>query len=213
MFRTMSAVTGYARVRALWVGLIGLSLFGCVRQYQPPKPNEPHAILKLRRTYEKTAGAELSESALVGEFQAFSNYSASEMAATPRSDAILVHPVPAELTVSSRFLHREVRRVMEHYHEQVPYQASENYDCGTAKSHRTCTRFVRRHRSESKTRWVNKTITVDDGSCEGKLRLAPKQGATYLLQYTYQDRSLCALSCFEQKPGPDGTMNQTPCGS
>jgi hypothetical protein len=72
-------------------------------------------------------------------------------------------------------------------------------------------RSVTRYRSESKTRWVNRTEIVYDGACRQSLRFAPKQGANYLLQYTYQDQDVCSWSCFEQTPGAGDEMTQTQC--
>jgi hypothetical protein len=184
---------------------------GCVHAYKPPTAQEPHAILKLRRTYETTAGAQLSETLTLGDERAFSNVTGAGTAATAHSDAILVHPIPVDLTFLASFSHQTTRQVQEFYQEREPYQATESYNCGTGTSYRSCNRSVTRYRSNQKTRWVTKTETVNDGTCKQAFKFAPRQGSTYLLQYTYQDRDLCALSCFEQNAGGDGTITQTPC--
>jgi hypothetical protein len=193
------------------LAVVAATIAGCVRAYKPPAPNEPHAILKLRRTYEQTAGAQLSETLTLGEDLAFSSSGGAGVAATPRSDAILIHPVLANMTFRSGFSHQEGRQVQEYQLEQVPYNTTETYNCGTGTSYRTCSRSVTRNRTERKPHWVTKTETVDDGSCTQTLMLTPRQGSTYLLQYTYQQRDICALSCFEQKAGPDGAITQAPC--
>jgi len=40
---------------------------------------------------------------------------------------------------------------------------------------------------------------VDKYSSEQTVRIAPGVNRVYLLQYTYQDRGACALTCFEQR--------------
>ena len=134
-----------------------------MRAYRPPTPDEPHAILKVRRTYEQTAGADLSEELTLDGYPAFSTTVGAGAAATARSDAILVHPAPVDLGFRASFSHQESRQ------------------------------------------------TVDDGTCKQTLRFSPKQGSSYLVQYTYQEPNVCALSCFEQKPSVDGSLAQTPC--
>lgn len=184
---------------------------GCVPTYKPPTANEPHAILKLRRTYEKTPGAQLTEVVSIGEDVAFRATSDARTAATSRVDAILVHPTPVAIVFTTQFSHQYTHSVMEQYTEQVPHQTTETYNCGTPPRYQMCTRPVTQYRSEQKTRWVNRTDTLIDGGCESTLRLDPKQGSSYLLQLTYQDNKICSLSCFEQLPTADGTVNQSPC--
>lgn len=196
-------------------GVIGLAaanlVVGCVPTYKPPTANEPHAILKLRRTYEKNAGTQLSEVVMIGDSAAYRSVTDSRTAATPRNDAILVHPVPADLAFQTQFSHQYTHMVQEQYNEQVPYQTTEMYNCGTPPHYQSCSRSVTQYRSEAKTRWVNRTDTVVDGRCDVTLRLNPKQGSSYLMQYTYQDNRLCSLSCFEQTTLTDGSLQQNPC--
>ena len=161
------------------IGFAAVSLVvGCVPTYKPPTANEPHAILKLRRTYEKSAGTQLSEVVMIGDSAAYRSVTDSRTAATPKNDAILVHPVPVDLAFQTQFSHQYTHMVQEQYNEQVPYQSTETYNCGTPPSYQTCTRSVTQYRSESKTRWVNRTDTIVDGRCDVTLRLNPKQGSS-----------------------------------
>ena len=134
----------------LFLGLLASSflLTGCVRRYQPPKPNEPHAIVKLRRVYESHAGVALQETATIGKEIVLSRESPAAEALIPEVDAILVHPEPADLALSSAFFHPESRMVRESYTESVPHQESESYNCGSYKERRTCSRSVTRYRQE-----------------------------------------------------------------
>ena len=67
------------------------------------------------------------------------------------------------------------------------------------------------YRSVAKTRWVTKEEVVVDGACESSTNLAPVDGHIYLLQYTYQDRSVCSLACYEQVSQGDDRFDQKPC--
>ena len=71
---------------------------GCVRQYEPPRPDQPHAIVKVRRTYDRASGPNLRETIDIGEFRAFEHSGAALDA--PSTDAILVHPGPASWTIA-----------------------------------------------------------------------------------------------------------------
>ena len=197
--RDLSRVTPSQRLGAvaLWVSM---TLCGCVSHYQPPTAHDPHAVVKLRRSYEVTPGQSLRERAFVGEDQAFESEVPVAIAKTTRTDAILVHPTRAQLRIEASFYHPELRHVQETYYEQEPYSATESYSCGTGSSPRTCTRSVTRYRSVSRTRWVNKTVEVSDGSCSGALGISPAAGHVYLLQFTYRDTGACALVCYEQNP-------------
>jgi hypothetical protein len=195
---------------------LGPSIFAvaaCVTQYAPPSASEPHAIVKLRRTYEARPGTTLSEQVNLDGERAFDDGVPSRVAASPRNDAILVRPTPATFEFVSTFSHQAYRMVQETYYEQEPYTAYESYSCGTYTSPRTCSRSVTRYRSKAKTRTVNKLSTVIDGACQRTFRFVPRENRVYLIQFTYQDSNVCALSCFEQVEGAKGGVAQKPCSS
>lgn len=200
----------------LTAAFVGAVLFtGCVPQYQPPTASEPHAVLKLRRSYEKTPGQSLREQVEIDEHSAYDEVSAARLGSEALTDAVLMHPAPSTVRVATSFFHIETRRVLETYTEQVPQSYMESYDCssgfGTNRSYRTCTRPGTRYESRTKTRWVTKSVPVDDGSCEQSVGLSATEGKVYLIQYTYRDRGVCSLSCFEQVPSADGTFTNQPC--
>jgi hypothetical protein len=193
--------------------IVGLACVAvsCVPAYKPPTADEPHAILKLRRTYEKSAGTQLTEVVKIGDNVAYQAVTDSRLAESPKTDALLIHPVAIDLVFEMQFSHQYTHMVQEHYSQQVPYQTTESYNCGTPPRYQTCTRPATRYRYEQKTRWVNRTETKIDGRCESALHLNPKQGSSYLMQFTYQDHAACSLSCFEQIAAADGSMQQTAC--
>ncbi|MEZ4221820.1 MAG: hypothetical protein R3B13_12885 [Polyangiaceae bacterium] len=196
---------------ALATTLMMTTWLGCVRQYRPPSANEPHAVLKLRRSYAQQLGTDLSERALLNGEQVLSHQVASSLAAAPLTDALLVHPTPARLDLATTFGHYTTQLVQEQYTEQVPYQDMETYNCGVGTSYQTCTRSVTRYRTEYKTRMVNKTVFVSDGNCSAAVQLAPQVGKSYLIQYDFQANGVCKVACFEQNARADGEFDNRPC--
>lgn len=211
MFAALSPIAPFRLVHLSTATLLALCSTACVRAYRPPTPDEPHSVLKLRRTYETQAGTHLNEEVNLGDERGYHDTGDAQVASVSKSDAILIHPVPVAVTVESSFTHLYTHQVLEHYTEQEPYQATETYSCGTGTSYRSCSRSTTRYRSVPKTRMVTRTDTVVDGTCQRSIDLNPQQGSTYLLQYTYQDDKLCSLSCFEQASTPAGELKQIPC--
>jgi hypothetical protein len=199
------------------LAMLCVSALGCVPAYRPPTLAEPHAVIKLRRTYDMIAGSFLRERLLVDDHLAYAASTSASLGAAARIDALLLHPTPAELTMASIFFHQETQQVYETYYEQVPTTDYETYDCssgsGTSRSYRSCTRSVTRYRSEPRQRWVTRVVDVDDGSCQTGLRFAPMAGRVYLLQYSFQQHGVCSLSCFEQLPQADGSFQNRRCSS
>lgn len=196
-------------------GAAALALVGCVPPYKPPTADQPHAMIKLRRSYEAVAGASLTEAVDIDEHYALRDTVAASVASSPRIDALLAHPVPQTFEVRSEFFHTESRQVHESYQEPHTYYETESYDCssgfGTNKSFRTCTRSVSRTRYETKWRWVTKMVHVTDGACSSALRFAPQNQGVYLMQYTYSAPSVCSLACYEQIAAPDGSFRNQGC--
>ncbi len=201
--------------RALPAWLATLLLAGCVPAYEPPSADQPHAVVKLRRSYEQPAGSALSEAVNIEDHGALRDTVSSRLASAPRTDALLAHPVPQTFEVHSEFFHTESRQVHESYQEPRTYYDTESYDCssgfGTNKSYRTCTRTVSRTRYETRWRWVTRLVRVTDGACSAALRFAPQNRSVYLLQYTYSAPNVCSLACFEQIGAEDGSFRNRSC--
>lgn len=185
-------------------GLLVALTSSCVPPYEPPTANQPHAVIKFRRTYDQTAGTRLSEMVDIDEHAALRESTHSSVAKAPRTDSILAHPVPGTFVVRSNFSHQEMRTVQESYQESHTTYRMESYSCGSGTSYRTCTRSAPHTEYRTKYRTVTKSVDVSDGSCSRALRFAPKDHHVYLLQYTYQAPSACQLSCFEQVQAGDG---------
>jgi len=197
-----------------WLLLVCL-LGACIPEYRAPTLGEPHAVVKVRRTYDTIGGTKLRELLLVDDHRALSAEVPSGLASAPLIDPILVHPVPARFTIASSFYHLEWHTVQEPYFIQEPYTEYESYDCssgyGTNAIHRTCSRTATRYRSVTRYRWVSKRVEVIDAQCTADHRFAPAAGRVYLLQYSFQEHRACSLSCFEQVPNSDGSFRNLTC--
>lgn len=190
---------------------LSLGAFGCIPAYEPPRMEQPHAVIKLRRSYETVAGVRLSEQVLVDRHLALSENEIAQVAKTALTDAFLAHPIPSNFEVSSNFFHYEMRTVQESYQEPRTEYRMESYSCGFGTSPRTCTRSVSHTTYTTRYRMVTKQVEVSDGSCEQTLRFSPQNGRSYLLQYTYQASGVCSLSCFEQVPRGAGEFENRGC--
>ena len=206
-----------AQQRGAKAGLLGLSvlLAACIPEYHPPTFAEPHAVVKIRRTYDTSAGTALRELLLVDDHRAFAAQVPARLALAPRIDSSLVHPTPATFAMTSSFSHQEMRTVQEAYYVQEPYTQYESYDCssgyGTNAVHRSCSRTATHYRSVTHHRWVTKMVDVVDAECRAGHRFAPAVNRVYLLQYSFQEHGACSLSCFEQVPNSDGTFRNLTC--
>lgn len=181
--------------------MIVSSALGCALPYKPPTRDQPHAVLKLRRTYQISGGTHMREGLSIDGHDAFGAQDARSAASTVRTDAILVHPRTAEMRVAAGFFHTEMRPVQESYTVQIPYSTFESYNCGTSGSYQMCSRTVTRYRSETRYRTVIRAVEVSDGSCATAAWLSPALNGSYLLEYEYAHDGLCRLACFEQVPG------------
>jgi hypothetical protein len=197
------------------LALLPLLAVACVPPYKPPTLDQPHAVLKLRRSYDTIAGSTLEEAVDIEEHRALRQSAPSRMAQSARMDALLIHPVPSTVDVNAHFFHIETHLVHESYQVSHTTYDYETYDCssgfGATRSFRTCSRTVPHTHYETRYRDVWRQVPVTDGVCGSSFRLAPRDGHVYLMQYTYHDQSVCSLSCYEQVPEEGGTFKNLPC--
>jgi len=177
---------------------------GCVPQYRPPQASDPHAVVKIRRTYDAAPSQYLRERVMINDHEGLSE--THQGLDAPRTNALLVHPGNARWSVHAVFYHMEMRTVPEQYTEQQPYTDSESYDCstglGTTRNYRTCTRPVTRYRTLQKTRYVPRNVEVVEGECGQSVAHQALVGGVYVLQFRYLDHGSCQLECYDQgRPG------------
>jgi hypothetical protein len=173
--------------RGSLVLVFAVHLSGCMAQYKPPTTSEPHAILKVRRTYGATYGNRLAERVVVDGSWALKQVKDSQLASTPQTDAVLVHPKESNLTVDVAFSHQENRTV------------SESYSCGTTQYPRTCYRTVSR------------PVTVIDSACDPEIGVRFEAKSTYLIELNMIERGECIVRCYEQVPTANGQFDNKPC--
>src|SRR5690606_38869996 len=99
-------------------------------QYQFPSPQEPHAIVKIRRQYVEKAGVMLNERVVVDEQRAYSANTPTVNVGGVRTDAILLRPGTSDVEVRGIFSHQVTRT----------RTVNESYSCGSYDSPRTCSR-------------------------------------------------------------------------
>lgn len=85
--------------------------------------------------------------------------------------------------------------------------------CGFGTSAHLCSQMVTQYRSETRYRTVTKRVDVTDGACSQALFLAPMNKGVYLVDFTYRDHQVCAVTCVEQVATDegDGTFQNRPC--
>ena len=197
-----------------WALLVVLgAACGCipVHTYQPPRPDEPKAIVKLRRVYETRGGDMLEEQVTVGDEVALQQTVSVSVAAAPRHDAIYVRSQPAAIGLDASFSHMETYTESESYQEQVPGTKTETYDCGTFDAPSTCTRTVDDSHFETRWRTVERSVQVSDGACKAGITFRPSADHVYLLDFTFRGDHACTIACYEQVRGDDGGFRNVPC--
>lgn len=192
-------MTSHGRLRALLVtAVLGpTSTAACVPPYRPPTAAEPHGVVKLRRSYEMNVGKQLAEEIRVNGHEAYSRTRSAQFHAA-LTDAVLVHPGTASWRFESVFFHTEMRLVREPYQVRTPYTRFQSYSCGSPTFPRTCTRGITDYRYDTHYRSVTRNVNVPDGECTATTAHRVDPDGVYLLQLTYQDDGICALSCYEQ---------------
>jgi len=191
--------------------LVASCASACVPPYEPPRLDQPHAVIKLRRSYDQVAGARLQERVDIEGHAALRQVEIAGVAATARTDALLAHPVPSTFEVSSNFYHVEQRLVTESYTVPHYHDHTESYSCGFGQFPRTCSRPLTLTTYDTRYRTVLRSFEVSDGYCSSALRFWPRDGRAYLLQYTYRSHGVCSLSCFEQLPRGNGEFEHRAC--
>ena len=171
----------------LLLGLQCLSLMACVRRYEAARPDQPHAVLKFRRTYQQTPGESLTETIIIDKRVALRLAGPSSLGVTTRTDAVLVHPVAAKYHISAIFTHTYTT------------SQTQSYSCGSAKYPTTCTRTA------------TVTHTAVDGACVAQFRIYPEPLRNYLIQLDYQDRKYCTVKCYIETPKSDSELINSHC--
>ncbi len=201
-----------SRVLPALIALSLLSLSACVRRFEEARPDEPHAIVKVRIVHHARPGPQLDQSVRWSGY----DVRVEELVPTPGGPSretlrvIRMRPELGEWRFAARYFHTVTRRQME-----TRYR-SESYSCGTETAGygtstyqrtRTCTRQVPYQE------WVTHTDHITDGGCTSASTHRPLAYGIYLMQFDYYGDDRCTLQCFRQIPAADGTFTLLPCGA
>ncbi|MDX2020037.1 MAG: hypothetical protein SF187_07330 [Deltaproteobacteria bacterium] len=204
-----------------------LLIASCVpAAYTIPRPDQPHAIVKMRRVYHGASGETLSETAGIDGHPLFAQARPSSQAA-PDTAVMRVHPVAADWQWSSVFWHVEMRWVQEAYTvytsrlvSETNYR-SESYSCGSYSSRgyasSTCyrsvpyTTMVTKQVPETHYRTVQRPVSVTDADCPRAFSFHPTVNAVYLLEYSYMGPGVCSIACLIQSSDSVGEAQNHPC--
>jgi hypothetical protein len=185
------------------------------RPYVQPRPDEPHAILKIRHVVHARGGPIYATRTMLGD------NAIDERALQPEQrGADIVHlrvrPEQAVMLIQGRSYHHEQRQVQrsrqvpETYscpqQDCTPSYSPGGYSSSTCRTvYRTCTRY------RTEYYWVTETVEVNDDQCARRFALAPQQGHVYLVQFNYIGANECTAQCFEQLPSATGAFELAPC--
>lgn len=201
--------------RLLPVLMLSLVIVSCrPPAYVQPTENQPHAILKIRHIVHQRRGPLYSSAIRIGRF------SVDERTLDdPQSDASIIHlrihPATDNFGVSGTSYHMEQRTVTRYRTVQDPYSCPQQQCTGGYGSYgsQSChTVYNTCYRSRQVPYTATETVAVTDDACGQTFPLAPRVGATYLLQFDYLGENQCQLSCFEQQVTPgSGDFQLVPC--
>jgi hypothetical protein len=191
---------------------LSLSLSSCVRRFEEPAPNEPHALVKVRIVHHASPGPDLSERVRWNDYAVAVPAPSATHAGPMRESirAVRVRPELAQWRIDTRYSHTVVTQRME-----TRYR-SEQYACGTETTgygQTTSTRTRYCSRQVPYQELVTHHDTVVDGSCTNGAIHTPLAGAVYVLQYDYFGEDRCTMQCLRQLPATDGSFRFIPCGA
>jgi hypothetical protein len=204
---------------------------GCVRQYRPPAPGEPAAIVKVRLAYDRRAalGAipgdgearKLQVAVFVEEdgkrylLTSRRSTDALEQAVPPPLETLATavrpgRPVVVAIRLGVAWQTTDLETVTET--ERVPKEVETTeyvYDPSTNQTER---KVVTHTEYEDRETTVTKSVTHDhEVGCTARVSLEPARDAVYLVDYTNPlVTDGCAASGFLQVREPDGTFSLHP---
>lgn len=181
---------------AVWIGLAGL-LPACLSHYQPPRADEPHALVNVRRAYltQPPFADETRWERILVDGALWRNQVTRSQPEQLHGEDVRVRPGILTFKVSTQFSHFEQRSVQQWV------------DVDDRGAHG---RVTGQKRSELRT--VNAPVEVQDDRCDVELRARFTPDREYLLQYEYRGFRQCALACFERAlSGPLAAAEPRPC--
>ena len=197
-------------VRAVLPALIALlSLSACVRRFEEPRRDEPHAVVKVRIVHHAQPGPRLDEGVRWNEYEVAVPQPRGYVP-TESLRVVRVRPEPSRWSFATTYFHTVTRT------EYRTEYRTEQYACGTESSRTgsyTSTRTRYCSRQVPYQRLVTVTDRIVDGACRGAVLHQPIAGAMYVMQYDYFGDDRCSVQCLRQVGATDGTFRFVPCGA
>jgi hypothetical protein len=166
----------------------------CVRDYRPPDPREPHALVTVRLDYRAWPSEQVEQRVDIDGRRLRDLPEPARQGSTV-SRKVPVRPGATAFTVQAIFFHNDVTSHAE------TYDTTEQAPCGST----TCTQIV------PHTRLVSKTDRVDDASCSQALKFQASAGESYVLSYTFLADQRCTLECSRLLRARGTGVTKTPC--
>jgi hypothetical protein len=168
----------------------------CAHPYQPPRHDEPNALVQIRLMYRLWPGPLLEQVVSIDGDDLLDIPSPQPQGAGGAAHrSIRVRPGSVGCSVRATFFHNDVSSHAE------TYETSEAAPCGSS----TC-RQARPH-----TRLVSRVERVEDATCTQGLRLPAKRGERYFLEYEFLADQECSLRCYRQGRQTKGRPSRRPC--
>jgi hypothetical protein len=175
--------------------VVACLLPACAHDYRPPKPGEPHALVKLHLAYHAWPSTLLEQVVTIDGDPVRDVPSPTQEGKRRTTCSVRVRPGPAVWAIQATFFHNEVTSRAE------TYETTESAPCGSS----TCTQ-IRPH-----TRLVNHVDRVNDATCRQDTKLVATAGETYILEYDYRSDRSCSLVCRRQNRHRQGVSSTSPC--
>ena len=169
----------------------------CMAHYQPPRVDEPHALVSVRRTYltQPPFADETRWERILLDGALWSNQVTRSQPEQLRPEDVRVRPGPLRIKISTQFSH----------FEQRPVQQVVEVDDTDAHG-----RPTRGKRSEIRT--IYAPVEVQDDRCDVEVEARFTPDREYLLEYEYRGFRHCQLFCLERTlSGPLAAADPRPC--
>lgn len=199
----------YARLSVL--SLLLSSLAGCL-PYLQPRPDEPHALVKVRVAYHESYGSGLQHAVYLNALSVSVPLPKGSVE-TPYTTSLRVAPGRASWRFTAAFHHEERRMSQRLTPLPGPVSCSRPPTSAGADSplHGPLAASCTSQPAATQTEFT--THSVVDADCTATTEHEARAGEVYLLQYDFYGDEQCSLRCYEQREADGGEFELLPCST